>query len=151
MSPPLRFRGATHGEDPARHPMALVHVSGHRNPDLDSIGSAIGYAELKQRVRSEDRYVPVRLGPVNAQTCWALERSGADEPALLPHIRLRVRDVMQDCAVTVAHDAPVREVGRAMSEKGLDLVAVTDEHGALAGVVSERDLAHMYIRESRGA
>jgi manganese-dependent inorganic pyrophosphatase len=131
--------------------MALVYVSGHRNPDLDSIGSAIGYAELKQRIRSGDRYVPVRLGPVNAQTRWALERSGCEEPALLPHIRLRVRDVMQDCAVTVAEDAPVREVGRAMSEKGLDLVAVENEHGALVGVVSERDLAHMYVRESRGA
>jgi len=131
--------------------MALVYVSGHRNPDLDSIGSAIGYAELKQRVRSEDRFVPVRLGPVNAQTRWALTRSGAAEPELLHHIRLRVRDVMQECAVTVPHDAPVREVGLAMHEKRLDLVAVTDERGALAGVVSERDLAHMYIRESRGA
>jgi manganese-dependent inorganic pyrophosphatase len=131
--------------------VALIYVSGHRNPDLDSIGSAIGYAELKQRLRSEDRYVPVRLGPVNEQTAWALERSGAEAPALLRHIRLRVRDVMERCAVTVGHDAPVRDVGRAMAENGLDLVAVTDEQGALAGVVSERDLARMYIRESRGA
>src|SRR3954470_17956026 len=150
MSPPLRFRGATHGEDPARHPMALVYVSGHRNPDLDSIGSAIGYAELKQRIRSEDRYVPVRLGPVNAQTRWALERSGAEEPELLHHVRLRVGDVMQECAVTVRRDAPVREVGLAMAERGLDLVAVTDDRGAVCGVVSERELARMYIRESRG-
>ena len=37
---------------------ALVYVTEHRNPDLDSIGSAIGYAELKQRLRSEERYVP---------------------------------------------------------------------------------------------
>src|SRR3954464_12781826 len=136
---------------PEEDTMATVYVSGHRNPDLDSIGSAIGYAELKQRLRSDDRYVPVRLGPVNAQTRWALDRSGADEPDFLRHIRLRVRDVMQHCAVTVAHDAPVREVGRAMTGEGLDLVAVTDEDGELAGVVSERDLARMYIRESQSA
>src|SRR5215210_8488 len=154
---PLRFPRATRGEDPppqglsgGEH-MATVYVSGHRNPDLDSVGSAIGYAELKQRLRSEDRYVPVRLGPANAQTRWALERSGAEEPELLRHIRLRVRDVMQRCAVTVAHDAPVREAGRAMTDEGLDLVAVTDERGALAGVVSERDFARMYIRESQRA
>jgi manganese-dependent inorganic pyrophosphatase len=136
---------------PEEDTITTVYVSGHRNPDLDSIGSAIGYAELKQRLRSDDRYVPVRLGPVNAQTRWALDRSGADEPDFLRHIRLRVRDVMQHCAVTVAHDAPVREVGRAMTGEGLDLVAVTDEHGALAGVVSERDLARMYVRESQSA
>jgi manganese-dependent inorganic pyrophosphatase len=131
--------------------MATVYVSGHRNPDLDSIGAAIGYAELKQRLRSEDHYVPVRLGTVNAQTRWALDRSGAEEPTFLPHIRLRVSDVMQECAVTVRRDAPVREVGLAMAERGLDLVAVTDDRGAVCGVVSERELARMYIRESRGA
>ena len=131
--------------------MALVYVSGHRNPDLDSIGAAIGYAELKSRLQPQDRFVPARLGPVNAQTCWALERSGADEPELLRHIRLRVRDVMQECAVTVGRDAPVRDVGHAMAEDPLDLVAVTDDSGALAGIVTERDLARMYIRESRGA
>src|SRR4051812_26849493 len=142
------------GHDSAGHEedtMATVYVSGHRNPDLDSIGAAIGYAELKERLRSEDHYVPVRLGPVNAQTRWALDRSGADEPEMLRHIRLRVRDVMERCAVTVAHDAPVREVGRAMTGEELDLVAVTDVDGALAGVVSERDLARMYIRESQSA
>src|SRR3954454_14535718 len=136
---------------PEEDTMATVYVSGHRNPDLDSIGSAIGYAELKQRLRSDDRYVPVRLGPVNPQTRWALDRSGADEPDFLRHIRLRVRDVMQRCAVTVAHDAPVREVGRAMTGEGLDLVAVTDEHGALAGVVRERALVPMFVPESHSA
>jgi manganese-dependent inorganic pyrophosphatase len=129
----------------------LVYVTGHRNPDLDSIGSAIGYAELKQRLRSGERYVPVRLGPVNAQTRWALERSGVEEPELLPHIHLRVCDVMRKCPLTVRRDAPVRDVGHAMAEERVDVVAVTDEAGALSGVVTERDLARMYIRESRGA
>ena len=54
-----------------------IYVTGHRNPDLDSIASAIGYAELKARLDADNEYVPVRLGEVNAQTAWALERSGA--------------------------------------------------------------------------
>ena len=78
--------------------MAVVHVTGHRNPDLDSIGSAIAYAELKHRLDGGNEYVPARLGDVNAQTAWALERSGAAEPELLPHIKLRVGDVMSGCA-----------------------------------------------------
>ena len=131
--------------------MALVYVTGHRNPDLDSIGSAIGYAELRGRTDPHNRYVAARLGPVNAQTAWALERSGAPVPELLEHIRLRVRDVMQQSIVTARASDPVRSVGLAMAEKGLDMVPVLDDDGALVGVITEGDLARMYIRESQRA
>ena len=131
--------------------MTRVHVTGHRNPDLDSVGSAIGYAELMQRLHPGDEYLPARLGEVNAQTAWALERSGAPSPALLGHIMLRVRDVMQERVVTADADAPVRDVGLAMAEHGLDLIPIVDRDGALVGVVTERNLARAYIRESRGA
>ena len=42
--------------------MSLIHVTGHRNPDTDSIASAIGYAELKGRLDPRNEFVPVRLG-----------------------------------------------------------------------------------------
>src|ERR671932_428778 len=54
--------------------MGTVYVTGHRNPDTDSIASAIGYAELKRRLDPNNRYVPVRLGELNAQTQWVLDR-----------------------------------------------------------------------------
>ena len=76
--------------------VARIYVTGHRNPDTDSIASAIGYAELKGRLDPRNEYVPVRLGELNAQTRWVLERSGAPEPPLLPHVMLRVRDVMRE-------------------------------------------------------
>jgi manganese-dependent inorganic pyrophosphatase len=129
----------------------LVYVTGHRNPDLDSIGSAIGYAELKGRVDREATYVPVRLGNVNAQTAWALERSGAAEPDFLAHVHLRVCDVMRRLVVTARADEPVRHVGLRMAEQEVDLVPVVDQNGALTGVLTERELARQYIRESRGA
>ena len=62
---------------------------------MDSIASAIGYAELKGRLDPANDYVPVRLGELNAQAQWALERSGAAEPELLDHVMLRARDVMR--------------------------------------------------------
>lgn len=126
-------------------------MTGHRNPDLDSIGSAIGYAELKQRLHPEDEYIPVRLGEVNAQTAWALRRARAEEPEFLPHIELRVMDVMQPCAYVAQADDPVRSVGLAMAARRLDMVPVVGPDGALAGVLAERDLARLYIRESQGA
>jgi manganese-dependent inorganic pyrophosphatase len=131
--------------------VATVHVTGHRNPDLDSIGSAIAYAELLGRLSDGDDYVPARLGEVNAQTAWALERAGAEEPELLAHVKLRVQDVMTGCTVTAEVDDPVRAVGLGMAEHGLDLVPVLGRDGALAGVLTERVLARLYIRESQDA
>jgi manganese-dependent inorganic pyrophosphatase len=128
---------------------ALVYVTGHRNPDTDSIASAIGYAELKSRIDPSTRYVAVRLGDMNEQTRWALERSGATEPEYLPHVFLRVCDVMRTEFPTARADEPVRAVGLAMAAGDLDLMPIVDEDGALAGVMTERALARRYIRESR--
>jgi manganese-dependent inorganic pyrophosphatase len=129
--------------------VGTIYVTGHRNPDTDSIASAIGYAELKGRLDQRNEYVPVRLGDVNAQTRWVLDRSGAAQPELLPHILLRARDVMQAGFPTAGHREPIREVGLTMAHRDLELMPVVDDAGALAGVLTERTLARRYIRESR--
>src|ERR687890_549135 len=130
--------------------MPHIYVTGHKNPDTDAIASAIGYAELKSKLNPHDVYAPARLGEVNAQTRWALEKSGAREPRLLNHIKLRVKDVMKD-VVTAHRNDPLRNVGLAMSKRNIGQVPIVDGGGSLIGLVTERDLARMYIRESRGA
>ena len=104
-----------------------IYVTGHRNPDTDSIASAIGYAELKGRLDPNNEYVPVRLGECNPQTRWVLERSGAPEPRLLPHVLLRACDVMQTSFPVDRPDEPIREAGLAMARAELDLVPIVDE------------------------
>jgi manganese-dependent inorganic pyrophosphatase len=129
--------------------MPPIYVTGHRNPDTDSIASAIGYAELRRRLDPNNDYVPVRLGDINSQTRWVLERSGAPEPELLPHVMLRACDVMQTSFPVTGQDEPIREAGLAMAAADLELVPIVDEDGALTGVLTERALARRYIRESR--
>ena len=131
--------------------MPHVYVTGHRNPDTDTIASAIAYAEYKNLVDPENHYAPARLGEVNTQTEWALKRSGAQSPKLLPHIMLRVKDVMHTDLLTAHKDDPLRNVGLAMSKRNIGQVPIVDDDGSLIGLVTERDLARMYIRESRGA
>jgi manganese-dependent inorganic pyrophosphatase len=128
-----------------------VYVTGHKNPDTDSVASAIGYAELKNFLDPENHYAPARLGEVNAQTQWALDRSGAKSPKRIRHIMLRVKDVMQKELLTAHKDDPLRNVGVAMSQKNIGQVPILDDDGSLIGLVTERDLARMYVRESRGA
>src|SRR3954453_13369130 len=131
--------------------VSTIYVTGHRNPDTDSISAAIGYAELKRRLDPRHDYVPVRLGDVNAQTAWVLERAGAQAPEFLPHIMLRVRDVMRESFPSASHREPIRRVGRAMAREDLELMPIVDDDGALTGVMTERTLARRYIRESREA
>ncbi len=126
-----------------------IYVTGHRNPDLDSIASAIGYAELKARIDPDNEYVAVRLGEVNAQTAWALEWANAEQPELMKHVFLRVRDVMRESFAVARDDEPVRSVGLTMAREDLDIVPIVDSAERLIGVMTERALAHRYIRESR--
>src|SRR5437660_1536382 len=109
--------------------MATIYVTGHRNPDADSIASAIGYAELKGRLDPRNEYVPVRLGDVNPQTRWLLERSGAAEPGFLPHVMLRACDVMTERFPITSEDQPIREAGLEMARAQLEVVPVVDEQG----------------------
>jgi manganese-dependent inorganic pyrophosphatase len=129
--------------------VSTIYVSGHRSPDMDSIASAIGYAELKGRLDPNNEYVPVRLGPCNPQTTWLLERAGIDAPRVLSHVMLRVCDVMQSTFPVARLDEPIRYAGLAMARANLDLVPIVDDEGALAGVLTERALARRFIRESR--
>jgi manganese-dependent inorganic pyrophosphatase len=131
--------------------MSHIYVIGHRNPDTDTIASAIGYAELKGQLNPDDVYAPARLGEVNAQTRWALRKSGAEEPELLEHIMLRVKDVMNTDLMAAHKNEPLRNVGLAMAQRNISLVPVVDDADALVGLITERDLARMYIRESREA
>jgi manganese-dependent inorganic pyrophosphatase len=131
--------------------MPHVYVTGHRNPDTDTIASAIAYAEYKNLVDPENDYASARLGEVNTQTEWALKRSGAQSPKLLPHIMLRVKDVMHTDLLTAHKVDPLRNVGLAMAKRNFGQVPIVDDDGSLIGLVTERDLARMYIRESRGA
>jgi manganese-dependent inorganic pyrophosphatase len=129
--------------------MATVYVTGHRNPDTDSIASAIGYAELKRRLDTRNDYVAVRLGELNAQTRWVLDQGGVPEPELLEHAMLRVEDVMLEGFPSASDREPIRQVGLTMAREDLELVPLVDDDGALAGVMTERTLARRYIRETR--
>jgi manganese-dependent inorganic pyrophosphatase len=146
--PCCNARAGAPGDD-AR--VSRIYVTGHRNPDTDSIASAIGYAELKRRVDPDNEYVPVRLGELNEQTRWVLERSGAPEPELMHHVLLRVRDVMRERFPLVGQGEPVRQVGLIMAREDLDLVPIVDDASKVAGVMTERVLARRYVRESREA
>ena len=131
--------------------MPHVYVTGHKNPDTDTIASAIGYTEYKNLVDPDNNYEAVRLGEANAQTAWALEKSGAEEPRRIRHIMLRVKDVMSDDVAVANKNDPLRNVGLTMARRNISQLPIVEKDGTLTGIITERNLARMYVRESRGA
>ena len=97
-------------------------------------------------------YVAVRLGDLNAQTRWVLERSGAPEPEFLParDAARRGRDARASSRPP-AHDEPIRDVGLTMAREDLDLVPILDDDG-VAGRrgVRARPGAPLRARVARG-
>ncbi len=72
--------------------MKSVIVIGHKNPDTDSICSAICYAALKRKLTGEN-YVPCRAGEVNNETQYVLDKFGVDAPELIESLEPRIIDV----------------------------------------------------------
>ncbi|MBQ1866718.1 putative manganese-dependent inorganic diphosphatase [Selenomonas sp.] len=122
-----------------------IYTIGHRNPDTDSICSAIGYAHLKQALGQN--VVPARAGKVNAETKYALEYFKVEQPLLLTDLYPRVKDITMDCKIVVKQHDTLRHLGEVMREHELKSVPVTDSKGLLVGIVTVSDLAKRYFQE----
>lgn len=118
---------------------------GHKNPETDSICSAIAYAHLKNET-SDEVHVPARLGELTAETAFVLDHFGVDAPVFLPHVRMRVGDVMTGELVTATPETPVKVIGELMAAHNIRAVPIVDDE-RLAGIVSERDLARRYLAD----
>ena len=128
--------------------MGPVLVFGHRNPDNDSICSAVAYAHLKNLTDADSVYVPARLGPVPPETSWVLDRFGVQEPERVEHVHARVRDVMTEDVVSISAEETMLEAGRLMREHGVRALPVVD--GAVVrGLVNVRILAERYLDETQ--
>jgi len=128
--------------------MGPILVFGHKNPDNDSVCSAVAYAHLKNLTDTENVYVPALLGAVPRETAWVFERFGVSLPEKIAHVRTRVLDVMTSSPVTITAEEPMLVAGRVMRERGVRGLPVVDADGRALGLVSERVLAERYLDET---
>ncbi|WP_304066245.1 putative manganese-dependent inorganic diphosphatase [Megamonas hypermegale] len=123
-----------------------IYVIGHRNPDTDSICSAIAYANLKRTMGAEN-VVAARAGSINKETKYALDYFKAQTPQLVSDIYPRVSDIAINVTEKVKTTDNLRTLGMAMKEAGLRSVPVVDEDDNLVGMASVSDLAKAYFQE----
>ena len=120
-----------------------VYVIGHKNPDTDSICSAIAYADLRQKVTGQVHEAK-RAGHVNDETAYVLDRFGVEAPKLLTDVRLQVRDLDIHEMPGLKPNASIRDTWERMrQEQAKTLPIVKDDE--LVGVVSTGEIAKSYM------
>jgi manganese-dependent inorganic pyrophosphatase len=121
-----------------------IFVLGHRNPDSDSICSAVGYAALLH-LQGETDVVAARQGTLRRETAFILQRFGVPAPILVTDVRPRVADLMTPEPACAHCDDSLYEVGQLLQARGVRVVPVVDEHGRLVGVTGIEDFARTFI------
>ena len=119
-------------------------VIGHKNPDTDSICSAICYANLKRVLTGED-YQPGRAGHVNEETQFVLHYFGIEAPELVENVKTQVRDIEIRKTKGVKKNLSLKKAWNLMQEANVvPIPAVTDD-GMLEGLITVGDIARSYM------
>ena len=125
--------------------MNPIYVTGHRNPDTDSIVAAIAYAALRNALGDWD-YVPACLGQVPDETMRVLNKFGYEPPMRLFDVYTQVRDLDYEKPQTLFHTVTVGKAWTVLQGlNSVSSVAVTNSDGTLYGMLSWDDLARFHM------
>lgn len=119
-------------------------VIGHRNPDTDSICSAICYANLKHRVTG-DEFVPGRAGHINGETQFVLDYFGVEPPKLVEDVRTQVKDIEIRKTRGVADSSSLKKAWKLMQENNVVTIPSLREDGTLEGLITVGDITKTYM------
>lgn len=144
-----------------------IYIIGHKNPDTDSVCSAIAYASLKNeivaRIRKGDSaelyhdflvneepcedvvYVPARAGQLNTETDFVLQTFKHNLPAYMPDIRTQVKDINVRRLPGISADYSLKKAWETMRQMETSTLAVTNQDGTLDGLITISDIAGSYM------
>lgn len=123
-----------------------IYITGHRHPDTDSIVSAIAYAQFKER--KGIHALPCRLGEINAETRYLLERFNVEEPMLFEDARATLDEIDIDEPVTISPMTTMMEALQMMSDQNKQSLSVVTEQNKLMGMVTKSDLANIGLGDT---
>lgn len=121
-----------------------ICVIGHKNPDTDSICSAIAYAELKNKAENTDIYEPKRAGQLNEETLYVLGRFQAAIPEYVSDIGTRIKDIEIRETKGVDRGISLKKAWSLMKELNVVTLPIT-KNGRLEGVITTEDIAESYM------
>ena len=121
--------------------MDPIYVTGHRNPDTDSIVAAMAYAALRNALGDRE-YEPARLGQVSDETQRVLTRFGFEEPKLITSMHTQVHDLDFDTPQILSHAVTMDRAWNLLQEDSeLSSLPIANDDGTLFGVLTQKDVA----------
>ena len=122
-----------------------IFVIGHKNPDTDSICSAIAYADIKNRTSQKVKYIPKRAGQINEETEYVLNRFGMLPPGYLSNIGTQVKDMDIRMSPDADKSMSLKNAWDLMMEKSIVSLPIRDREGQLEGLITIGDIAKTYM------
>ena len=122
-----------------------VYVIGHKNPDTDSICSAIAYADIKNRTDKTKTYVARRAGQINEETEYVLKRFGVRAPGYLPNAGTQVKEIEIHEVPSVPGTISVKKAYSMMKNNNVVTLPITSPDNDLQGVITVSDIAESYM------
>ena len=122
-----------------------ILVIGHKNPDTDSICSAIAYADIKNRTTQNKKYIPKRAGQINEETRYVLNRFGVQPPAYLGNIGTQVKDMDIRISPPADKSMSLKNAWDLMQKNAIVSLPIRDKDGCLEGLVTIGDIAKTYM------
>lgn len=123
----------------------IVYVIGHKNPDTDSVCSAIGYAHFKNVTDRRFLFTPARAGKINEETDFVLKRFHVPVPQEIESLAPTVSDLDLRRPIAAKARDSVQALMNLMKEKNVRSLPVVDENDRLAGMVGLKDVAMHYM------
>lgn len=124
-----------------------VYIVGHRNPDTDSICSAIAYADLKNRDGGKYHYTPTRAGQINSETEYVLDYFKTEQPLYLNNLGTRVKEMEIRHTPTIKRDLSLRKAWQLMGDVKCVTLPVVNDENILKGLITIQDIATSYMQE----
>lgn len=122
-----------------------VLITGHKNPDTDSICAAISYSRLKNKINNTDRYIPCRAGNPNAETSFVLEHFKVDAPLLLDNVKTQVSDIAYRKTPGVSKNMSLKQAYQMMRDGHVVTLPAVNQNGILEGLITMSDIAKSYM------
>ncbi|WP_061310045.1 putative manganese-dependent inorganic diphosphatase [Clostridium botulinum] len=122
----------------------LIYITGHRNPDSDSICASLGYADLKKQL-GYNNIVSGRLGELNNETKFVLDYFNVKAPTLIDTVKTQVSDLDIDKVTPISKDLSLKKAWIIMKENNVKTLPVQDEEGKLIGLASLSNISSTYM------
>ena len=122
-----------------------IFVIGHKNPDTDSICSAIAYADIKNRTSQKVKYIPKRAGQINEETEYVLNRFGVQPPGYLSNIGTQVKDMDIRLSPEANKSISLKNAWDLMQENSIVSLPIREKDGTLEGLITIGDIAKTYM------